>query len=321
VSQMTPISKMRQVGDLLLSQGRVPEAYTVYDELYRQMWGVFGTVQASLTGTTFGSAFGTPTGTAAGKTAYAEPVASVLCARMYGATVSTVLEEFQQILLGRLQCICTSRELSSQAPPDSVLNEFVVFFILALQRTRVRKITPVFAVVTAVVDKDHKFRRLRPNILRRDVERRLVEAAEESRNTEWKCVSTLLLSYLDFTSQTTSELYTRVFRITGTKWDRSYKRSQTQDRQESRSNSRQEDQQFDPTTASEFEKKLHYGRLFGLKGVITKSEVRSRYISTVALYHPDKVEHLGKELRDLAEAKTKELNVAYDWLKAKYNIK
>lgn len=321
VAQMNPISRMRQVGDLLLSEGRVAEAYTVYDELYRQMWGVFGTVQASLTGTAFGSAFGSSRGNTDGRDTYAEPVASVLCARLYGATLSSVLEEFQQVLHGHLQCICSSRDLSKQASSDTVLNEFAVFFILALQRTRVRKITPVFAVVTAVVDKDHKFRRLRPNCLRREVEKRLVEAAEESRNTEWKSVNNLLLNYLDLTSQSSSDLYTRVLRITGPRWDRSYKRSQTQDRQESRSNNRRNEKAFDASTASEAEKKLHYGKLFGLKGVITKSEIRSRYISTVALYHPDKVQHLGKELQDFAEEKTKELNAAYDWLKARYDIK
>ena len=43
-------------------------------------------------------------------------------------------------------------------------------------------------------------------------------------------------------------------------------------------------------------------------------------ICSVSLYHPDKVQHLGPELKDLAERKTKELNEAYDWLKEKYAI-
>lgn len=320
VAQMNPIARMRQVGDFLLSQGRFAEAYTVYDELYRQMWGLFGIVQASLTNTA-GGAFGNFSPDTAGRRAYAEPVASVLCARMYGATLSSILEEFQQVLHGHLQCICNSRELSAETSSDAVLNEFAVFFCLALQPTRLRKITPVFAVVTAVVDKEHRLRRLRPNYLRRDIERRLIESAEQCKDCEWKSVNQLLLNYLDITSQTSTDLYSRVLRIAGPRWDRSYKRSRAEDHQESQKNTRQKETDFDSVTATEMEKKLHYGKLLGLQGVITKSEVHSRYISTVALYHPDKVQHMGKELQDLAEQKTKELNAAYDWLKAKYNIR
>ena len=43
-------------------------------------------------------------------------------------------------------------------------------------------------------------------------------------------------------------------------------------------------------------------------------------ICSVSLHRPDKVQHLGPELKDLAERKTKELNEAYDWLKEKYAI-
>ena len=37
-------------------------------------------------------------------------------------------------------------------------------------------------------------------------------------------------------------------------------------------------------------------------------------------YLPDKVENLGKELIEVAEIKTKEINEAYEWLKIKYSI-
>jgi hypothetical protein len=317
---MNAIGGLRRAADLLLSEGRFDEAFMVYDELYRQMWGLFGTVQASLSNTA-GGAFASPPPETGGRRVYAEPVAGVLCARIYGATLSTVLEEFQQVLFGRLQCICNSRDLCAQSTSDSVLNEFAVFFVLALQPARLRKITPVFAFVTAVLDKERRLRRIRSNYLRRDVERYIVESAEKCKNGEWKIINQLLLSYLDFTSQTATDLYKRVLRITGPRWDRSRQRTHTQGQQETPGGARQEQKtHFDAATATEQQKKNYYGKLLGLTGVLTKSEVRSRYISTVALYHPDKVQHLGKELRDLAEEKTKDLNAAYEWLKTKYKI-
>jgi hypothetical protein len=321
VATMNPIGKMRQVGDLLLSQGRFVEAYTVYDELYRQMWALFGIVQASLTNTA-GGAFGHPVFKDSAR-GYAEPVASVLCARTYGASLPTILEEFQRVLLGHLECICSSEQISRETNCEAVLNEFAVFFVLALQPSRQRKITPVFAVVTSVIDKDHRLRRIRPNYLRRDIEKHLVDSAEKSRNGEWNSVNHLLLDYLGYTAQTTTDLYTKVLRIAGPGSDHSSHRSHGQNHQENQNNGRQEKNEGRGSTsvsATEREMKLHCGRLFGLKGVMTKSEVRSRYIHSVSLYHPDKVQHMGKELQELAEAKTKELNAAYEWLKTTYDI-
>jgi len=41
-------------------------------------------------------------------------------------------------------------------------------------------------------------------------------------------------------------------------------------------------------------------------------EIRRAYQQRMAEYHPDKVASLGAELRELAERKSKEINVAYD---------
>lgn len=41
------------------------------------------------------------------------------------------------------------------------------------------------------------------------------------------------------------------------------------------------------------------------------SEIRDRYKEKMLHYHPDRVQHLGSELQELAEKKTKELNEAY----------
>ena len=310
MATMNPIGRMRQVGDLLLSQGRFVEAYTVYDELYRQMWALFGIVQSSLPNTA-GSAFVHSSSRAPAGRAYLEPVASVLCARTYGATLSSILEEFQKVVLGHLQCICSSQEISRETACEAVLNEFAVFFILALQPSRLRKITPVFAVVTPVIDKDRRLKRVRPNYLRRDIEKHLVDSAEKTKSGEWSDVNHLLLDYLGHTAQTGTDLYTRVLRIAGPCSDRSSHRS---------SSHRHQAHPHTSAHLTEQEMKQQCGRLFGLKGVMTKSEVRSRYIHSVSLYHPDKVQHMGKELQDLAEEKTKELNMAYDWLKTKYDI-
>lgn len=43
----------------------------------------------------------------------------------------------------------------------------------------------------------------------------------------------------------------------------------------------------------------------------TAEEIQTAYKQMIKQYHPDKVATLGKEIRDLAESKSKEINGAY----------
>ncbi len=79
-------------------------------------------------------------------------------------------------------------------------------------------------------------------------------------------------------------------------------------------------EEFDPAVATEFEKAKYYGGLLGLTGKVTKVQIRKNYLELISKYHPDKVFDLGEELKILAEKKTKQLNMAYEWMKNKYKI-
>ena len=57
----------------------------------------------------------------------------------------------------------------------------------------------------------------------------------------------------------------------------------------------------------------------GLEEEATFDHVKSAYRELVKGYHPDKVAHLGPDLRRLAEAKTKEINSAYRVLEMFYS--
>jgi hypothetical protein len=74
------------------------------------------------------------------------------------------------------------------------------------------------------------------------------------------------------------------------------------------------------TIYAEEEKAKYYGSILGLKGKITKEDISKTYKQLVALYHPDKVAHLAPEIQEFAERKTKEINVAYQYFKDKYNL-
>lgn len=52
--------------------------------------------------------------------------------------------------------------------------------------------------------------------------------------------------------------------------------------------------------------------VLGVPTYASLDQIKLAYRRKIAQYHPDKTSGLGSELRALAEAKTKELNTAYD---------
>lgn len=51
--------------------------------------------------------------------------------------------------------------------------------------------------------------------------------------------------------------------------------------------------------------------VLGVPSAATPEQIRDAYKHLVSKYHPDKVEHLGNELKDLAERKTQQITLAY----------
>ena len=64
--------------------------------------------------------------------------------------------------------------------------------------------------------------------------------------------------------------------------------------------------------ASERERAL---AVLGLTAGASDEEIKQAYRALSMQYHPDKVQHLGAEFQRVAEAKMKEINAAYDYLK------
>ena len=48
----------------------------------------------------------------------------------------------------------------------------------------------------------------------------------------------------------------------------------------------------------------------------TQEEIKAAYREMISKYHPDKVAHLGEEFQEIAKARAKAINQAYETLKA-----
>jgi preprotein translocase subunit Sec63 len=51
--------------------------------------------------------------------------------------------------------------------------------------------------------------------------------------------------------------------------------------------------------------------VLGVSAAASADQIREAYKRLISKYHPDKVDNLGQELKDLAERKTQEITAAY----------
>ena len=64
----------------------------------------------------------------------------------------------------------------------------------------------------------------------------------------------------------------------------------------------------------------YYRALLGLPENFTWEDVKRHHRALAAKYHPDKVNHLGDKLKELAQSEMKEINESYDFFRKKYEI-
>ncbi|MCB2148393.1 MAG: DnaJ domain-containing protein [Deltaproteobacteria bacterium] len=76
------------------------------------------------------------------------------------------------------------------------------------------------------------------------------------------------------------------------------------------------DRQYRATDADSQDHRDPY-TILGLAPGASKVEIKSAYRRLAAQYHPDKVQHLGKEFQIMAEARFKEIQQAYDELNSR----
>ncbi|HRI47122.1 MAG: J domain-containing protein [Ignavibacteriaceae bacterium] len=340
------VRKIRTIADSLFEQGKYDDAFYIYNEIYSKIWGAIGRVQTGFTdfsqsflGNSFKSNYDL-------RTNFSMQAVDSIFKRWFDMDSDQTLNEFTFTTYGHLQCICYSPVLASKISTEYVYSEFIILQTLILQSDKDDWINYLLKVVTPMMEDGH-LKKIRSNLTNNFVKNLLVENSQLVKSTDWFNLNVIFLDYLVSVGDNSSQLYTSVHNVVG-----SYYRHKTHRRKTSntRDNSGQKQSkksesyesyeryekyeryerfekhhahnknEFDTTIATEAEKSVHYGKILGLTGKVSKSQIRKKYLDLIAKYHPDKVSELGDEIKLLAETKTKQLNAAYEWMKHKYNL-
>jgi hypothetical protein len=339
------VRKIRTIADSLFEQGKYDDAFYIYNEIYSKIWGAIGKVQAGFTdfsqsylGNSFKSNYEL-------RTSFSMQAADNIFKRWFDLDSDQTLNEFTFTTYGHLQCICYSPILSSKISTEYVYNEFIILQTLILQSDKDDWINYLLKVVTPMMEEGN-LKKIRSNLTNTFVKNILIENSQSVKSTDWFNINVCFLDYLVSIGDSSSELYQSVHKIVGSYYRHKTHRRKTYSSKEN--NSRQEKRhesyesyeryekyeryerfeksnaqfksEFDSTLATENEKSIYFGKILGLTGKVSRSQIRKKYLELIAKYHPDKVSELGEELKLLAETKTKQLNAAYEWMKHKYNL-
>jgi hypothetical protein len=323
---MNTIEKMRGIADMLLNQHKYSEAFTLYDELYKQIWGTFSTVRYSSSGYTDFFNLNKEGLEQPKQIRCLEPVLNALCVKILYLNLATILNEFASIIYGRLRCINSSFQVRRYISPNSVFTEFAILYSIILQPSHKRKVDPIFTYAGTILDGNKRVKRVLSLYSIPMNEKLLVEYALSNKTNRLNRLNHLLLDYLLVSGERKSDLFKKIsksvdpFSYTFHYSDYAHASGRSHNYQWNNFRDTTSSQTFHPAPSTEEQKKIYYGKLMGLTGMITKQQIHSKYIGLISLYHPDRVQHLGPELKELAEMKSKEINAAYDWFKSKYHF-
>jgi hypothetical protein len=335
------IRKVREVADSLLEQGRYDDAYYIYDELYSKIWTAIGSVQNGLASFSQLYLKGNFKASYEFRNSYANQALSNVFSKWFDLDSDQTLNEFTFITYGHLQCISYSTRLCAVVSMESVYNEFLILHTLVLQPEDDDWVNNVMKYATPQFE-DQVLKKVRPNLSEQKIKKLIIENAEKIKTTDWFNANATFLDYLFNIGDNSSSLYTSVQKVVGFHYrQKTHRRKSVKDDAKKQESNRYEsyeryekyerfekferhsfkhEEEFDLIKATEFEKAKYFGELLGLTGKVTRTQVRKKYLELISKYHPDKVFDLGEELKILSEKKTKQLNIAYEWMKKKYNI-
>jgi hypothetical protein len=333
---MTRIKQLRELADYLTEQKEYEKAYYVYSEIYDRFWDVIAKIQAGINEFSREFLSNTVRASLEFKRNFHLSAVNSTFIREFDLDLDEALNEYIFLSFGRLQSIIYSEKLLHEVTSHVIIHEFLTLYNLLLNAVNENWVNILLKNYTPITEKG-KIKSIIPRVKEQDAKKIITELSPRLQQEEWRIVNTLLLDYLVITEQNKSRFFTSLKKVVGNysfgykksyyraeerkKKSGSYRKYERHEKYEEYNFGKEEEHdEIHPELMNEEYKAIYYGKILGLKGKVTKKDIRKQYLKMISLYHPDKVAGLGDELRELAERKTKEINIAYEWLKKRYNF-
>lgn len=340
----TNLTALRESADILLDLNKFENAFDLYDEANRQIWLSLGNIQNNITNFTQTVLESDFKATFEFQSKYTLKISETAFARNFEMSSGSLLNEFIQINYGKLQTVVSSSKLLNSIDYTTVLADFLLLYTLISNKNSDDWINYVLKIYNPIME-GNRIKSMFLRITDKYLKVRLAEEAEIIKQSDKSELNAILLDYLIKSSVKDEVFFDMIKSVAGSY--SSYSRKKKAGESKSKKNDFKEKYEqyekyekyekyeryekfegnfsnqkndFDFGNMTDMEKSKFFGDLFGLKGQVTKGEIRKKYFELIAKYHPDKVAGLGPELVEVAETKSKQINQAYEWFKKKYSL-
>jgi hypothetical protein len=303
---MGNISALRRLADGLLAKNNYEDAFLIYDEIYTQIWASVGFVFQGLTRFSYDFLTYKIKSSIDFKNMFIEPAMNSVFTKWFALDMDETLNEFIFCLDGRLKSVTGSNVLLAKNDPHVIINDFLVLYNLIIYAGSDKWMKAILRIITPLLE-DNRLKKIRPNYHESEIKKQIIEASRKIKETDWNNINYVILEYLKKTGEEHSDFYTALDKIINPDRYEKHEKSYSHGRQKA----------FIFDAATEDEKVIYYSRIIGIEGTVTKYILRKKYLEIISKYHPDKFQNYGEETLKMAERKTKEINIAYEWLSEK----
>jgi hypothetical protein len=301
---MSNISGLRKLADNLSAKNNHEDAFLIYDEVYSQIWGAIGSVFQGLSKFSYDFLSYKIKSSIEFKNLFIEPSVNSIFKKWFEMDADETLNEFIFSAHGRLKCLVDSNVLLARQNMHTTINDFLVLYNLVLYSGSEKWIKTVLRIITPLIE-DNRIKKIRPNFHESEIKKQILTASQSIKQTDWKNINLVMLDYLKKTGEENSDFYKALYKVVHS------------DSYES-NNFRSKKRRYNIETADEEEKLVYYSSIIGIEGPITRIILRKKYLEVISKFHPDKFQNYGEETLKMAEKKSKEINIAYEWLCDKY---
>lgn len=305
---MSNISALRRLADSLLAKNSYEDAFLIYDEVYTQIWGSIGSVFQGLTRFSYDFLTYKVKSSIDFKNMFIEPALNSMFKKWFDLDYDETLNEFIFCLDGRLKAMTGSNALLARNDMHTTINDFLALYTLIIHAGSDKWMKAIIRIITPLME-DNRLKKIRPNFHETEIKKQILDASEKIKETDWNNVNYVMLEYLKKTGQEQTDFYKALYRVMHADYYDRYEQANTHSRSRF----------FNIETATEDEKVIYYAKIIGIEGPVTRIILRKKYLETISKFHPDRFQNYGEETLKMAEKKTKEINLAYEWLTEKFS--
>ncbi len=305
------IVKFRNIADYLLKEGNYSKSYDTYFKIYSEIWVAISKFNLTSNKLNLNSSSDEL------RDLISQSAFDKIFFEHFKLKTNFIHSEFLRIIFGRLQNLFFSNSISENFNIEIIKPEIILLLVLINHPKNVSWLKKIFQYFLPVSE-NNKLKEIKLLSSNSDLDKIIIREAALAIKKSNVLPIRFFCEFLYKANMHNEFLFKNISSLNRNLI--SSKKITQNEIQIFINTFLENSNKFNHTESTEREKALYYGEVLGLEGKITKADIRKKYHQKMAIYHPDAIKNKSEELLKLLEEKSRELNIAFEWFRKKYQI-